>query len=132
MPRGGTRPGAGRKKGPQALEKEAMRALLRQKVYEEMGPLVEAQIANARGIKYLVVRDKKTGKFLRVAEDAAATLKADEEIIEVWEKDPSVHAFTDLMNRAIDKPVEQMEVGGPGGAPFGPVTLVVKLREGQA
>ena len=31
-----------------------------------------------------------------------------EEIVEVWEKDPSIHAFTDLMNRALDKPKEQV------------------------
>jgi hypothetical protein len=30
-----------------------------------------------------------------------------EETVEVWEKDPSVHAFADLMNRTIDKPSEQ-------------------------
>ena len=68
MPRGGKRPGAGRKKGPQTLEKEAMRALLRERVYHEMAPLVDAQIANAKGIKYLVVRSTVTGKFLRVSE----------------------------------------------------------------
>jgi hypothetical protein len=33
--------------------------------------------------------------------------EAHEDIIEVWEKDPSVSAFTDLMNRALDKPKEQ-------------------------
>lgn len=80
-------------------------------VTEALGPLIQAQIANAQGLKYLVVRDKKTGKFLRVTE-AMAKAKQDaldesEEIIEVWEKDPSVQAFTDLLNRALDKPKEQ-------------------------
>ncbi len=28
--------------------------------------------------------------------------------MEVWEKDPSIHAFSDLMNRALDKPKEQV------------------------
>ena len=31
----------------------------------------------------------------------------DENTIEVWEKDPSVQAFTDLLNRYLDKPKEQ-------------------------
>lgn len=113
MPRGGKREGAGKKKGSKekgTLEKEAARALLRQMVLEKLQPLVDAQVANASGIKYLVVRNKKTGKFIRVTE-AMAKLKSsvedEEEIIEVWEKDPSVQAFTDLMNRAIDKPAEQ-------------------------
>jgi hypothetical protein len=34
-------------------------------------------------------------------------LKDHEEIIEVWEKDPSTPAFTDLMNRTLGKPKEQ-------------------------
>jgi len=36
-------------------------------------------------------------------------LRKGEEIIEVWEKDPKVQAFTDLMNRCIDKPKEQKQ-----------------------
>jgi hypothetical protein len=112
---GGARPGAGKKKGHKAtstLAKEQARELLRQKVTEQMEPLIASQIANAMGIKYLVTRNKKTGKFIRVTE-AMAKLKQpaddDEEIIEVWEKDPSVQAFTDLMNRALDKPMEQVQ-----------------------
>jgi hypothetical protein len=42
-----------------------------------------------------VVRDKKTGKVVRVTEMMAkAKLGQDEEIIEVWKKDPNVQAFT--------------------------------------
>lgn len=107
MPRGGRREGAGRKKGPQTLEKEAMREIVRAEVGKRLKPLIASQISNALGIHYLVVREKATGKFLRVGKNAAEKLNPDEEIIEVWEKDPSVQAFTDLMNRAIDKPKEQ-------------------------
>ncbi len=57
-----------------------------------------------------MVRNTRTGKFLRVTEARAREiLGRDEEIIEVWEKDPSIQAFTDLMNRAIDKPREQRQ-----------------------
>lgn len=107
MPAGGYRPGAGRKKGPQTLEKEAMRVLVREHVAANLLPLIHAQIANAKGIHYLVVRDKSSGKFLRVGKGRAQKLNPEEEIIEIWEKDPSVQAFTDLLNRAIDKPAEQ-------------------------
>ena len=111
MPKGGRRAGAGRPKGskdPQTLHKEQAREVLRALVFAEMSPLVAAQIAQARGLKYLVTRDKKTGKFIRVTEAMAKVkLGTHEEIIEVWEKDPSVQAFTDLMNRTIDKPAEQ-------------------------
>lgn len=83
-----------------------MREEVRQRVAAELGPLLDAQLANARGLKYLVTRDKRTGKFVRVSE-ALARVKLGQEVIEVWAKDPSFHAFTDLLNRAIDKPAEQ-------------------------
>lgn len=138
MPRGGARPGAGRKKrsesasatatsvstlnhsrsgkklgrppgtkNPETLDKIAARELTRRLVMKHLEPLIQAQVANAKGLHYLVVREKSTGKFMRVAENAAAKLNPDEEVIEIWEKDPSVQAFTDLMNRALDKPKEQ-------------------------
>jgi hypothetical protein len=54
------------------------------------------------------MRNTKTGKVLRVTERRRRPkLGKDEEIMEVWEKDPSVQAFTDLLNRALDKPKEQ-------------------------
>jgi hypothetical protein len=77
-----------------------------------MDEMVSAQVAHSKGIKYLVVREKKGGKFVRVTEAMAKLrndLTNDQEIIEVWEKDPSVQAFTDLMNRALDKPMEQVQ-----------------------
>lgn len=108
MPRGGKRPGAGAKKGPKTLEKLAARELAREYINPYIKDLIHAQIANGLGIKYLVTRDKKSGKFIRVTEAMAkAKLGDDEEIIEVWEKDPSVQAFTELLNRALDKVKEQ-------------------------
>lgn len=123
MARGGKRKGAGRPKKSETLEKEALRAVLRQKVAKRWGPLIDAQISNACGISYLVVRDKQTGKFVRVAQGQAEKVDPSQEIIEIWEKDPSVQAFTDLANRAIDKPAEQMKVTG---AEDGPVEVLFR------
>ena len=113
MAKGGKRPGAGRKVGyqsPNTLDKIAAREHVRQMVIAKLTPLLEAQFANACGLKYLVVRDKRTGKFIRVTEAMARQLEgkadAEHESVEIWEKDPSVQAFTDLMNRALDKPAE--------------------------
>lgn len=90
------------------LDKLAAREFVRERVTRELGPLIDAQLAHAKGVKYLVTRDKKSGKFVRVTEAMArAKMGKDEEEIEVWEKDPSVQAFTDLLNRAIDRPKEQ-------------------------
>lgn len=117
MPRGGKRPGSGRKPGTNGVEKEEARALLRRIVIANMTPLVESQVANAKGIKYLVVRDTKSGRFLRRIEDPAhfdQALSSEQEYLEVWAKDPSVQAFTDLMNRTIDKPTEHVEADVQG------------------
>jgi hypothetical protein len=81
-----------------------------------------AQVSNAKGLQYLVYRDKKSGKFERVK--ALEDINQDENTIEVWEKDPSVQAYADLMNRALDKAIEPIELTGAGGAP-----LEVRWRE---
>ena len=102
----------GRPKGSKShdtLSKEAARDALRQIVLREMENLTAAQIAHAKGLSYLVGRDK-AGKFKKLTSDEAdKALSGESEytLVEVWEKDPSVQAFTDLMNRALDKPKEQ-------------------------
>jgi hypothetical protein len=120
--RGGKRPGAGKPKGHRAqstLDKIAAREFVRARVTAQLGPLVDAHLANALGIAYLVVREKTTGKFLRVTQAMAhAKLKKGEELIEVWEKDPSVHAFTYLLDRALDRTAEQ--------------EIPIKIRSGEA
>ncbi len=91
---------------PKAVVREAVRVAIQPHVKA----LVEAQVAQACGIKYLIARDAD-GKFKRVADvgpqELDALLADGASIIEVWTKDPSTPAFTDLMNRAIDKPQEQ-------------------------
>jgi hypothetical protein len=103
-------------KTQKTLAKEAAREVLVARVLAELGPLVDAQIKNALGISFLVIRDRKGGKFVRVAESGAkAGLTSQEEVVEVWAKDPNVQAFTDLMNRALGKPVAQETVSMSGG-----------------
>ena len=124
---GGKRAGAGAPKGTKwakTLAKETARELVRQEVTQHLPELIEAQVANAKGLQYLVYRDKKTGKFERVTN--LETVNQDENTIEVWEKDPSVQAFTDLLNRTIDKPAEQMKVTG---ADDGPVEHVFRWQK---
>ena len=76
-----------------------------------------------------MVRNTKTGKVLRVTEAMAkAMLGKDEENIEVWEKDPSVQAFTDLLNRALDKPKEQEQEVKIAGSD----DLIAKLHAARA
>lgn len=126
MPRGGKRAGAGRKPGNHGFEKEEGRRVLRALVWKHMTPLVEAQIANAQGVKYLVARERKGGKFVRLDEARVKAIlegaDSEHEVIEVWEKDPSTPAFTDLMNRTLDKPIEQVQAEHSG-------SVEIKWRE---
>lgn len=84
--------------------KHAVREIVRALITPHLAPMIEAQVAQAKGLKYLVARDEN-GRFQRIGPEGI-TGDPDQEI-EVWEKDPSTAAFTDLMNRAIDKPKEQ-------------------------
>lgn len=112
MGHGGARPGAGKPKGHKSkstLSKEIAREELRKLVLSELEPMTRAQMDVAQGIKYLVYRSKLGGKFSVVTEEMAkgGIFEDDKVIIEVWDKQPSTQAFTDLMNRALDKPKEQ-------------------------
>lgn len=115
---GGKRAGAGKPKGTKnaaTISKEVAREILRQRVLKDMEPMVAAQIANAQGISHFMLRDPKTGKFERITDpdQIQAALNAEGATegssYYIWTKDPSVQAFTDLMNRAIDKPAEQQQ-----------------------
>ena len=107
MAHGGRRVGAGRQpgsKGQRTRSKEADREFVREQVSAVLGPVVQAAIKRALGLSYLVTRDAKTGKFIRVTK---RTLQAVETAIEVWEKEPDMAAIRELLDRAIDRPKEQ-------------------------
>ncbi len=113
--KGGKRDGAGRPPGRlnnATITKEQAREAMASVIRDRAAAMVEAQVAHALGLKYLVARDK-VGKFKRLSQEEADALLAGENpefaVIEVWDKDPSVQAFTDLMNRAFDKPAEQVQ-----------------------
>ena len=118
MPKGGARPNSGPKKGtkyrPHAstISKEQAREALRVEVQRHMARMVRSQVAHAIGIGHLYTRDK-SGKFNKIESEAEVDrlLAEGEENRDYWifTKDPSVQAFTDLMNRALDKPKEQAQ-----------------------
>ncbi len=122
---GGARPNSGPAKGAvyrPTLDKIAAREHLRNRVIAELDPLLDSQFATAKGLKYLVARSKSTGKFDKLTAEQAEKLLSGEDnehvVIEVWEQAPSVQAFTDLMNRALDKPIEQVEISGNEDKPI--------------
>jgi hypothetical protein len=102
------------------LAKEEARELVRRMVTARLERLVEAQLDNAEGLKHLMMRDPKTGKFERITGDAKQIDKAVKSKNACWiyTKDPNVQAFTDLVNRAIDKPSEHIQIAGHDGGPI--------------
>ena len=103
----------GPKKGAvyqKTLDKVAAREALRAIVIRDMDKLVRAQLQNALGLSHLFMRDE-TGKFVQITDPKMieTVLNAGEEgkYFYIHTKDPSIQAFTDLMNRALDKPAEQ-------------------------
>jgi hypothetical protein len=102
----------GRPKGskdPHTLTKELQREALRAHVAPHIPSMTDAQIEAAKGIKHLMLRDPKTGKFERVKDEDGIdkALKSEGEAVWIYTKDPSTAAYTDVMNRTLDKPAEQ-------------------------
>ena len=100
--------------GDQSLEKDAVRARLRELVAAEMDPLVRAQIAAAKGVRHFVLREPD-GKFKRVTNPATITriLNAPRgryDYYDIWTRDPSTAAFKNLMDRALGKPTEHVDM----------------------
>jgi hypothetical protein len=89
-------------------------------ISEHLGEFLNAMAANVVGIKHMMMRDPKTGKFERVTGDAKQIDKALKTKTAFWiyTKDPNVQAFTDLLNRVIDKPAEHIQVAGADGGPL--------------
>lgn len=114
----------GRKTGGRVKgwDKERQRQRLRELFFQHQDAMVEAQIASARGIRYLVARERKSGKFVEVTEEQAKAILSGKndtlEMLEVWEKQPSVQAFADLANRALDKPAEHVEANISGNVVY--------------
>lgn len=131
MPRGGARPNTGPKKGSKhaaTISKEQAREALRAVVQQHMGRMVSAQVANAVGIMHLMLRNSDgTWRKATKADEIEKALNGDPNLYWIATKDPNVQAFSDLMNRALDKPKEQEATINLTGE----VTLVNRLLAGR-
>src|SRR4030095_14443177 len=96
-----------------ARAREALRALILKHVDE----MTEAQVRAAKGLNVAVVR-RKDGTWKRIeSAEAFDHAAAAGDLIEIQPLQPSTQAYTDLMNRALDKPSEHVELTGAGGEP---------------
>jgi|SRR5215510_1078957 len=117
---GGARPNSGVPKGykhAKTITKEQAREALRTIVIEHMRELVQAQLDNAMGIRHTFLRDEQ-GRFMHLTDpkQIEIALNSGDEGKYYWTytKDPNIQAFTDLMNRALDKPTEQVQLHEQG------------------
>lgn len=100
--------------------KLAIRHRILDRFEKDADAIYEAQLAQALGTKYLVSRDRKSGKFIPLDEDKTKLLLecGQAETIEVWDRPPSTQAAQFLADRAIDRPTEAVEVTGPDRGPL--------------
>lgn len=104
MPTGGARRGSGRKKGkldPKTIEKHKMRDYLIQRVASEFGPIMDAQIELAKGV--------------RVAKEITMNDEEGNEIsstVIVYQKPPDREAAKMLIDQSIGKAKESVELSG--------------------
>jgi hypothetical protein len=103
-------------KAPKTIEKELERERLRQMVCAALEPMTLAQIQHAQGVSYMILRHSD-GTFTRATDekqiDAACASGAT--AFRIFTQAPNVQAYADLLNRALDKPAEQVKVSGPDG-----------------
>jgi len=76
-----------------------------------MFDLIRTAPPHCLGLRYMVARDRKSGKFrgrIRSAAQLDRAMRDDSlDIVEVWIKEPNPQAATDILNRYLDKPKEQ-------------------------
>jgi hypothetical protein len=125
--RAGSRPPKPGYKWKSTLAKIEAREQVRKMITEALGPMLRSQIAHSQGIGHLFTRDK-TGKFTRIENEDEALLLLNNgtegEHYWIFMKDPSVQAFTELLDRALDQAAKPIELSGAGGGP-----IVVKWAE---
>lgn len=122
--RGGKRPGAGMPKGTVTVatrEKQAAKEILKERVMARLIPIIDAGIDSATGIKHFMLRNPDDGTFKRLTNaeeiDAALAHPDAKEGSSFWiyVKDPQTPAMSDLLNRAIGKPIEEVQAEVKGG-----------------
>lgn len=119
---GGARPGAGRELGgvnAATVAKRETRDAICAIVRAELEPIVKAQVMNAQGVSYMMLR-QKDGSFTRATDvkqiDAACA--AGSVAFQIFTQQPNQQSAAMLLGYAADKPVEPHEHTGEDGGPI--------------
>lgn len=100
-------------------EKQITRSVIREHIREHIPAIIRAQVENAIGVPYMVLR-APDGSFVRATDEKQvdAALAAGEASYKIYTKEPHTAAATMLLAYAADKPVEPVEVTGSEGGPL--------------
>lgn len=128
MPRGGTRPGAGRPKGkqePATLERARVLNALRHRICQKADRLLNAQFTLAEGCSYLIRIEDTKGKDAKrkhvIVTDPGEILRYLDGDVDpaqyhyITTDKPNNEALRDLWDRTFGKPIQGMEISGPNG-----------------
>src|SRR5260221_9142492 len=109
------------KRWPATLEKALVREETRKYIQQHMQAMLRAQIAHAIGIGHVYTRDAH-GKFSRIEDEREMErlLSEGTQDTDYWifAKDPSVQAFSVLLDRTLDQAPKPVELTGKDGAPL--------------
>lgn len=104
---GGRRKGAKNKK---TLAEEAAREAIRAELTDRYRDFIDGLCSRAKGVRYFVTRNKKTGKYELVTnpDQVIAALNGDDENSgEFYTEKPDVQAIREGFDRMIGRPKEQ-------------------------
>ena len=108
------------------VEREKGLDVIKELVLKELGPMTEAQIAQAKGVKYMILR-QPNGSYARATDvkqiDVACAIGA--EAFEVFTAAPDTQAFRTLTEQSFGRPVQRTELTGKEG---GPVEIAAVLE----
>jgi hypothetical protein len=111
-------------------QKRETRQRIRELVREHLDPIVGAQIENAKGVSYMVLRHPD-GTFARATDvkqiDAACAAGA--QAFRIFTQQPNQQSASTLLAYAADKPVEPLEVSGPDGESISIDLLLANARK---
>lgn len=102
-------------KAPATLAKEAAREAARVRITERMIPIIDAQIDSAVGISHFMLRNKSTGQWERLTDPEQIVAALNDPRAEfgstylIYTKDPNSQAAREMLDRALDKPKEQLQ-----------------------
>lgn len=136
MPRGGSRPGAGKPKGYKhkgTIEKATVKARFEKRIETEWDPIIDAELDVAKGLVLMFARDfetdkktgkrERTGRFVRITSEAeieellSGDGQAGEDYYRICTQNPDPRMLIEFNTRMMGKPVELHQIAGEGGGP---------------